>query len=560
MPAQVPAEVPAPVPASVPAPVGRATRRWRRLAVALAWGCVLPVYGAPGVAAQDTLPPETLRTPAEIGGFAHPTSHDELVRFLGRVQAVSPEMRMGVFGRTVEGRPLPWAIFSRPQVTTPAEAHASGKPVVVLAANAHGYNHVVREALLVLARELGMQGSAMNDLLDRVTVIVVPTLNPDGFEAGTRPNARGADLNRDYVALDEPETAAFVREILARWDPHLVVDGHDGGSEQYGGVRPYHLLYQGPGLAGADPSLQALADELLLPRLRRDLAGAGFQSFYWSRGDRERWTAGGSAPRMGRNYGGLTNRPVTLFEVAAWAGFETGIGVALAGLRSVLRSAAEEGDALVATVRRARAETVRLGSVPEGQVPVEETMEASPTPRSWQVEDPERPGTFVDVNGALMNVPVGTRFRDRPWGYVLPPGATAAVELLLRHGIRVECVTEDARVTARRYELGEILWEEGANGNRAAPRIRVAAEGEAALDVAEGSWLVRTGQPLGRLVAHLLEPETGDGVFHWGRMNTLLAAGDGPGPEGPHLLPIVRLMAPAQVATWIVRPPAGGCG
>jgi hypothetical protein len=190
--------------------------------------------------------------------------------------------------------------------------------------------------------------------------------------------------------------------------------------------------------------------------------------------------------------------------------------------------------------------------VPEGQVPVEETMEASPTPVNWQVEDPERPGVLADVNGALMNVPVGTRFRDRPWGYALPPGATAAVELLLRHGIQVERVMRDARVTARRYELAGIEWEVGVNGNAAAPRIRVAAEAEGPVDLAAGSWLVPTGQPLGRLVAHLLEPETGDGVFHWGRMNALLAAGQGEDPDGPRFLPIVKLMGSEPIMTRIV--------
>ncbi len=37
---------------------------------------------------------------------------------------------------------------------------------------------------------------------------VFPLLNPSGWDAGTRENAAGADLNRDYLTLSQPETAA----------------------------------------------------------------------------------------------------------------------------------------------------------------------------------------------------------------------------------------------------------------------------------------------------------------------------------------------------------------
>jgi protein MpaA len=48
---------------------------------------------------------------------------------------------------------------------------------------------------------------------------VIPTVNPDGCARGTRPNARGVDLNRDFYAKTQPETravAAFIRRINPR--------------------------------------------------------------------------------------------------------------------------------------------------------------------------------------------------------------------------------------------------------------------------------------------------------------------------------------------------------
>jgi len=481
-----------------------------------------------------------LRTPAEASGFARHTGHEEMMTYLVQVRTRGSDMRLASYGTTLEGRDLPYALFSRPQVGTPAEAHATGKPVVVLGANVHGFNHVVREALLILMRELGTPGTELNGLLDEVVVLVVPSKNPDGLEAGIRFNARGADLNRDYMTLAEPSMAAYVGQVLNLWEPHLFVDGHDGGDVQYGGAYPYHLLYQGPGLAGADPALAALADDRVFPHLNRVLDRAGYRGFYWSRGDTERWYVGGSAPRMGRNYGGLANKVSILFEVAAWPGLADGVDVALEGLRGILTLARDDGDHLVATVNQARRETVALGAGARGQIPVEERMDPDPVRVTFEVADPDREGELLRVEDAeILKLPVATRTRERPYAYVLPPGADEAVALLRRHRIVVEQLVHAVEVPVEVYTLGGVRWEEGANLQRTALRIDVGDVRQVTRTLPSGSWVVRTGQTLGRVVAHLLEPETGDSVYHWGRLTHLLPLSE----EGGEL-PVFKLMTP----------------
>ncbi|TVP42187.1 MAG: hypothetical protein EA350_17050, partial [Gemmatimonadales bacterium] len=522
------------------------------LAAATCVVCTLSGFPDPAGAAGlpgDSLP--ALRTPAETAAFERHTSHTEMMAYLLQVQRHASDMRLGSYGTSWEGRDLPFAIFSRPAVGTPAEAHATGKPVIVLGANVHGFNHVLREALLIMMRELGAPGTELNALLDEVIVLVVPSKNPDGLEAGIRFNARGADLNRDYMTLDEPSMAAYVGEIMNRWEPHLVVDGHDGGDVQYGGAYPRHLLYQGPGLAGADPALAGLADDRLFPHLDRSLEAAGFEGFYWSRGDAERWYAGGSAPRMGRNYGGLANKISILFEVAAWPGFEGGVEVGLVTLRSVLTFARDEGRELVATVQGARQETVAMGAEPRGRIPVAERMEAEAERVSYRIAHPEREGELLLVEDAeIMKRPVGTSFRERPYAYVLPPEAEEVVALLRRQRILVERLDEATEAEVRSYTVAGIHWEEGGNLHRSALRIEVGREIDGVRELPRGSWVVRTGQTLGRVVTHLLEPETGDSVYHWGRVTHLLpleafapSGGGGGGGEEPEL-PIVKLMSP----------------
>src|SRR5690606_26545578 len=107
-----------------------------RLAVLLA---VLAV--AAPAAAQDgwnPVPDGYPRTAAEVNGFSAHTRHLEMWDYLEQLRDVAPNMRLGTYGETREGRKLAYAVFSNPLVSEPWEAMALGRPILVLAANVHG--------------------------------------------------------------------------------------------------------------------------------------------------------------------------------------------------------------------------------------------------------------------------------------------------------------------------------------------------------------------------------------------------------------------------------------
>ena len=54
-------------------------------------------------------------------------------------------------------------------------------------------------------------------------------MNPDGAEAGTRVNGAGADINRDHITLEQPETRALY-QVVRRVRPDLAVDCHEFGA------------------------------------------------------------------------------------------------------------------------------------------------------------------------------------------------------------------------------------------------------------------------------------------------------------------------------------------
>jgi hypothetical protein len=112
---------------------------------------------------------------------------------------------------------------------------------VLIQCNVHGDEPSMREACLILARELAFtHDRKLLRVMSRATVLIIPTLNGDGRAANTRGSSTGQDLNRDHSLLREPETKAF-SAMLRDYTPDVAVDGHNGDSEDLPVLGPRHL-------------------------------------------------------------------------------------------------------------------------------------------------------------------------------------------------------------------------------------------------------------------------------------------------------------------------------
>jgi dipeptidyl-peptidase 4 len=505
------------------------------------------------------------RTAAELSGFHSHTSHAEMMAFLTELRARSPFLRLGTYGESREGRALPYVILSRPAVAGPQEAALLGRPVVLLSANVHGDERTLRESLLLMLREIATPGTPENALLDHMVILAAPQLNPDGFHAserGTRGNAWGIDLNRDYVKLAQPEIRSYVA-FLHEWSPHLFVDGHNGGS------RPYNLTYQCPSHASADARITQLCDDEIFPAVDRALEAVGYRSFYYTGGTASRWRTGGFQVRIGRNYGGLANMVGILFESEPRQGTRTGVESGYVAFRAVLEYVRDNGGRVVETVNRARRDALaaQLGA------DVVVGMEYGPEDRTVRyeivVEENGRQRFVEVVSDSLMKRPIPTRTRPRPWAYVLPREATAAVELLRRHDIAVEQLRDSAVLDIHAYTVSGVAYERQYD-HAAAVRVTVGETLSQRRAFPAGTYIVPLAQRQGRLAAHLLEPETDDNVIYWNHMDALLPRGpaapavvddDEPqdarrrqAPEpGPPLVPIFKLMTPQPLPARLVE-------
>ncbi len=71
-----------------------------------------------------------------------------------------------------------------------------------------------------------------NDLLNFWEITSIPIANPDGKKLQTRCNARGIDLNRDFIEKKAKETKAII-QLYKEFKPEIVLDYHSNLSSKY---------------------------------------------------------------------------------------------------------------------------------------------------------------------------------------------------------------------------------------------------------------------------------------------------------------------------------------
>ena len=92
--------------------------------------------------------------------------------------------------------------------------------------NIHGNEWEGTDASLQVLEDLAFSDDpAVLEILNHHVVAVVVTNNPDGRVAGTRQNANGFDINRDYITASQPE-ARNVRAQMVRYSPITMLDIH----------------------------------------------------------------------------------------------------------------------------------------------------------------------------------------------------------------------------------------------------------------------------------------------------------------------------------------------
>ena len=247
------------------------------------------------------------------------SSHAEVLAFIDSLQAHGAKLLVGALGESPQGRKLPYVVLARPQVTTPAQAHRTGKPILYIEGNIHAGEVEGKEAVQELMRDLTL--GKLRPLLDSVIILFVPIYNADGNDAfgpldinrgeqvgpelvGLRANGQGYDLNRDYVKQEAPETRASLA-FVATWDPDLFMDLHTTDGSYHG-----YALTWSPGLNSNRTPTNSWVQDTVLEQVRKRLRERDHVETYLYGNFRGNpptgWDTYEGLPRYGTNLAGMT--------------------------------------------------------------------------------------------------------------------------------------------------------------------------------------------------------------------------------------------------------------
>ncbi len=218
----------------------------------------------------------------EVAGYKtsdKPAGYFDVVNYIKAVANTSSKVKLVQEGQTYQGRKLYYLIVTSDKnhnrldqikqnlelIADPRKAKDKNikkiieetPAVAFMMYSIHGNEASGTNASLKLLYELTANNSPeINELLDKLIVIIYPMENPDGRQrfisqaeqwygrikdpdtqsfphSGLWPSGRTNhyhfDLNRDWFILSQPESKARVKAVLD-WHPQLVVDAHEMGS------------------------------------------------------------------------------------------------------------------------------------------------------------------------------------------------------------------------------------------------------------------------------------------------------------------------------------------
>ncbi len=417
-----------------------------------------------------------LQTIAEKTRYLATSTHAEVMAYVQALKDLqSPLLHVTSFGVTEGGRELPLLVLSSEGVKDAGSASQKGLPVVLIQNCIHAGEVEGKEAALMLVRDL-LVGKHPG-ILEKMRLLVVPIFNADGNDAmntsnraleieklkgqdgpplvGTRVNASGINLNRDYIRHSALEMRLLQTNVCHVWEPDLTIDTHATN----GSVHRFAMTCDIPHTveSGRGEAIAFMRNEFVPEVMANVKRTVGLDSgWYGNFVEDERaldsdaavdpassigegWLTYPHHPRFGSNYRGLTGRLDLLLECYSYLSFEERVQTTYAWLLQSLATAAGRADQIRHMVQMCR--------TPREQIAIGYRIERMESPIEILTRTPRvRDGAPHTVRIPYFSRFVGTKVVSRPRGYIVPRELSG---FLRGHGLRIETAPKRAFLTFR---------------------------------------------------------------------------------------------------------------
>ncbi len=519
----------------------------------------------------------TVQTVAERSNYESTSTYKDVMQFISGLEKESPLVHIEHIATTAEGREVPLLVIGDPLPASPKDLENDDRIVVYIQANIHAGEVEGKEAALMYARDFLKEND--RNILDQMVLLICPILNADGNEkissmnrrnqngpgngVGVRHNGMLLDLNRDAMKVESPEIEGVITNVFNRWDPYIFMDCHTTNGSYHEEPVTFMWMLNPNG----DRTLINYMRDKMMPavgtRLRDEfnVKNCYYGNFRDPMDFEKGWYPYASEPRYITNYFGLRNRLAILNENYVYADFKSRVEGCYFLIQSVVEYASQNNREIRDIIRMVDLKTINRGMAPAPADSFAITYQPEPTPEkvtinAYEVEIPEtgtETGRRRMVKTDRMKTVTIPYYADYypttsvkfPFAYLLEYPDLYVLKLFEKHGITVERLAESQTLDVEEFQIEELIPAnrlfQGHYPNSVKGKF-VKIEKE----FPTGTPVIRTSQPLGNLIAYLLEPQSDDGLLYWNFFDRYLSPQWG---RAFNPYPVYKILEPVTLET-----------
>jgi hypothetical protein len=502
--------------------------------------------------AQNQWPESLILTP-EKTNFVKTSTYADVMQFISAITPMAANAHLISMGKSPEGKDIPVIVLASSKVTTPAEAVATGKPVIYIQGNIHAGEVEGKEALMMLMRDI-LLGNKKH-LLDNQIILFAPIYNTDSndnmekgrrpsqedspLEIGIRENSQGLDLNRDGVKMETPETQGLITNIITKWDPQMFVDLHTTNGTWHAYSLTWAPSYHYAG--------EFVTYDFVNNKMLKDITKTASQKyglFFGPYGDyevSEGWPTRNfytynHHPRYLVNQFGLRNRMAILSEAFSHERFYQRIYSTCVFVTEILEYTNSHWEEIVEINQKAEEDAIRnvkenAGKMKKGVRFKMITTEKLNDFRTYDYVTTKKPdgkleylrtGNVVTVDSVNYYGAFKAEVESTlPRGYIIPAGLAAIAEHLKKHGVKIEQLTKSGSYKGERFDITGLKKSQ----RKFEGHFMASVTGEFKAETKKfkkGDYVVDLAQPLANFIFYMLEPQSDDGLVNWNFFDSYL--------------------------------------
>ena len=509
------------------------------LLLAVAFGFAIPASAIPASGQAQDLDTGQPLTVAEKSDFKSTSRSAQVVQFIDQCDAHAEHVSKFVWGKTHDGKDMVGAIVSTTNYTLGDQPE--DRNVILLLGNIHSGECAGKEALLMILRELTHDPA--HGWLKHNVILIAPNYNADANDKvakdnrpgqvgpvngmGQRHNSQDLDLNRDFGKLESPAARALVG-LIDKANPHMFVDCHttNGSKHQYG------LTYDIPHNPATAAPIRDYLRNQMMPEVTDQLKQKGQLTFYYGNFNRAHttWTTYGHQPRYSTEYVGLRGRLGILSEAYSYLDYKGRIVATKDFVSALLNFVTQNHETVRGLLDSVDADLIKSGKTSPERTSISLGAKAVAFKEKFMVKG-FKDGQPHDYECDFIGDYQSTKQVSMPYAYLIPAEHKNIAQRLQMHGVKVEKIGQtgnsqnsDLQLEVQVDTLRSLVRNEQTFQKH--KMIRIESERSAQKQtIPAGMFVVRTGQPLGRLACYMLESQSDDGFAFWNFLDDSLEVG-----------------------------------